>query len=47
MEITITQVYRIAQNPCYSGFWVHMNLEWMGLISTSMNDLKFMSHWKY
>ena len=28
-------------------FWVHMNLEWMGLISTSMNDLKFMSLWGF
>ena len=47
MEITIILVYRIAQDLCYSGFWVHMNLEWMRLITNSMNDSKFVSNWGF
>ena len=47
MKITITQMYRIAQNLCYSEFWVQVYLVWTGLISTGVNDSNFVSFFEY
>ena len=42
-----TDVQNSPKFMLYLGFGVHMHLVWMGLISISVNDSKFVSFWAF